>query len=63
MPKLSMGQQCLFEVKSDSHTLGYSSKSTREVVIALHSGLLRPHQKPCVQFWSLPYKKDVFMLE
>lgn len=33
VPKLSMGQQYLFAVKSDSHILGYSSKSAREVII------------------------------
>lgn len=34
MPKLSMGQQHLFAVQSVRHTLGYSSKSAREVIIA-----------------------------
>ena len=39
-----------------------TSKSV-EVILPLYLVLVRPHLEYCVQIWSVPYRRDVDLLE
>jgi len=35
----------------------------KEVILSLYLVLMRPHVEHCVQVWTLPYKRDMDILE
>jgi len=65
--KLSISQWHALVPRKANSILGYISRSTdsrsRDVIILLYSGLIRPHLEYHIQVWIHHYKQEINKLE
>lgn len=64
---LKLSQQSIDTVEKANRMLGFTNRyftfKNRDVILPLHSSIVRPHLECVVQFWSSHYVKDIAKLE